>query len=160
MAPRLNEIVDMVTEARDRDWPWARTVILTNGAMSHKSSVRSALAKLDVRVVKLDAGTNWILDELNRPASRLSINELCRRISMLPEIIVQSMFVHGPVDNTGAGEIDAWTGWIRQLAPQRIQVYSLDRLPAKNWVSAVTRSELENIARQVENKTGIHADVF
>jgi wyosine [tRNA(Phe)-imidazoG37] synthetase (radical SAM superfamily) len=160
MAPRLNEIIDVVTEARDRDWPRARTVILTNGAMSHKSSVRSALAKLDFRIVKLDAGTNWILDELNRPASKLSVNELCRRISMLPEIIIQSMFVHGPVDNSEHGEIDSWLGWIRKLAPQRVQIYSLDRMPAKGWVRAVTRSELEHIARQVERKTGIRADVF
>lgn len=150
----------MVTEARDRDWPRARTVILTNGTMSHRTSVRSALAKLDYRVVKLDSGTNWILDGLNRPASRLSINELCRRISMLPEMVIQSMFVHGAVDNTSPEEIDTWTGWIRQLRPQRIQIYSLDRMPAKSWVRALTRGELENIARRVEDKTGIPTDVF
>jgi wyosine [tRNA(Phe)-imidazoG37] synthetase (radical SAM superfamily) len=160
LAPLLNEIIDVVTEARDRDWPRARTVILTNGAMSHKSSVRSALAKLDFRIVKLDAGTNWIFDELNRPASRLSINELCRRISMLPEIILQSMFVHGPVDNTGAEEIDAWIERVGKLAPQRVQIYSLDRMPAKTWVRAVPRHELENIAREVESKSGIPVDVF
>src|SRR3989442_5227588 len=31
LAPELNAIVDIVNEARDRDWPQARTVILTNG---------------------------------------------------------------------------------------------------------------------------------
>src|SRR5207248_10928665 len=58
LAPYLDEIVDVVIAARDRDWPQARTVILTNGTMCHKSSVRAALAKLDQRGVKLDCGTN------------------------------------------------------------------------------------------------------
>jgi wyosine [tRNA(Phe)-imidazoG37] synthetase (radical SAM superfamily) len=160
MSPYLNEVVDVVTEARDRDWPQARTVILTNGTLCHKPSVRSALAKLDFRVVKLDSGTNWILDELNRPAGRLCMTELVRRISMLPDIVIQSMFVHGPVDNTRPLEIDAWAGWIQRLAPQSVQIYSLDRLPAKSWVRAVTRLELENIAGYLECMTGIPAAVF
>jgi wyosine [tRNA(Phe)-imidazoG37] synthetase (radical SAM superfamily) len=161
LAPHLDEIVDVVTEARDRYWPQARTVILTNGTMCHKASVRSALAKLDDRVVKLDAGTNWMLDELNRPAgNKLCMTELERRISMMPEITIQSMFVHGPIDNTGRKEIEAWTSQLRRLAPLNVQIYSLDRVPAKNWVREVRRGQLEAIAVYVESMTGIHAQAF
>src|SRR6266498_2592592 len=85
LSPHLDAIVDVVNAARDRDWPQARTVILTNGTTCHKTKVRSALAKLDQRVVKLDAGTNWMLEQLNRPATKLSMTELLRRISMIPE---------------------------------------------------------------------------
>src|SRR6516162_5286334 len=126
LSPHLDEIVDVVTECRDRDWPQARTVILTNGTTAHKPSVSSALARLDCRVVKLDAGTEWTFDELNRPSGKLCITELVRRISMLPGIVIQSMFVHGPVDNASPHEIDAWTGWLEKLAPQSVQIYSLD----------------------------------
>jgi wyosine [tRNA(Phe)-imidazoG37] synthetase (radical SAM superfamily) len=160
LAPHLNEIVDVVIACRDRDWPEARTVILTNGTMCHKPSVRSALAKLDCRVVKLDAGTNWTFDELNRPSGKLGLMELVRRISMLPEIVIQSMFVHGPVDNTGPHEIEEWVRILQRLAPQAVQIYSLDRVPAKNWVRAVGRNELEAIAATVESASGIHAHVF
>src|SRR5262249_3723868 len=124
LAPELDAIIDVVNEARDRDWPQARTVILTNGTMCHKRGVRSALAKLDQRVVKLDAGTDWMLEQLNRPTRKLSMAELLRRIAMLPEIIIQSMFVHGPVDNTGRKDIEAWCRWLAQLAPLSIQIYS------------------------------------
>ena len=79
---------------------------------------------------------------------------------MLPEIVIQSMFVHGPVDNTGPHEIDAWAGWIQRLAPQSVQIYSLDRTPAKNWVRAVPKGELENIAGYLESITGVPAFVF
>jgi wyosine [tRNA(Phe)-imidazoG37] synthetase (radical SAM superfamily) len=160
LAPHLDEIVDIVAEARDRDWPQARTVILTNGTMCHKASVRSALAKLDQRVVKLDAGTNWMLDELNRPPGKLCMRELVRRISMVPEITIQSMFVHGPIDNTGRKEIEAWTGWLERLEPLSVQIYSLDRVPAKSWVREVRRGELEAIAAYVESMAGVHAQAF
>jgi wyosine [tRNA(Phe)-imidazoG37] synthetase (radical SAM superfamily) len=160
LAPLLNEIVDVVTEVRDRDFPQARTVVLTNGSMCHKAGIRSALAKLDFRIVKLDAGTNWTLDELNRPSSKLSMAELVRRLSMLPGIIVQSMFVHGPVDNTGRHEVETWAHWLERLGAQSVQIYSLDRVPAKSWVRPVPRKELEAIADFVELTTGIHAEVF
>ncbi|HLH31669.1 MAG TPA: radical SAM protein [Terriglobia bacterium] len=160
LAPHLDEIVDVVTECRDRDWPNARTVILTNGTTCHKPSVRAALAKLDCRVVKLDAGTNWTFDELNRPSGKFCMTELVRRISLLPDIVIQSMFVHGPVDNTNAHEVGAWTEWLAQLAPQSVQIYSLDRVPAKSWVRAVPRVELEVIASYVESHAGIPTQVF
>jgi wyosine [tRNA(Phe)-imidazoG37] synthetase (radical SAM superfamily) len=160
LAPHLDEIVDIVTEARDRDWPQARTVILTNGTMCHKANVRAALAKLDVRVVKLDAGSNWTFDQMNRPDMKLSLTELLRRISMMPEIVIQSMFVHGPIDNTGRKEIEAWTDCLATLAPIGVQIYSLDRVPAKDWVREVRRGELEAIGAYVESMLGIHADVF
>ena len=160
LSPHIAEIVDVISECRDRDWPQARTVILTNGSTVHKRSVGAALAKLDCRVVKLDAGTNWTLDELNRPGERLGVSELVRRISMLPDIIIQSMFVHGPVDNTGPHEVEAWTAWLEKLEPQSVQIYSLDRMPAKPWVRPVPRVELEVIAAYVEANAGIRAQVF
>ena len=88
------------------------------------------------------------------------MRELLHRISMTPEITVQSMFVHGPVDNTGAKEVESWADSLTHLAPAGVQIYSLDRLPAKNWVRQVPRAELETIAEYVESTTGIPAHVF
>ena len=160
LSPHLDEIVDVVIEARDRDWPGARTAILTNGTTCHLPVVRKALAKLDERVVKLDAGTNWILDQLNRPSGKLSIWKLVHRIALLPNILVQSMFVHGPVDNTRSDHIEAWTGWLNSIKPAGVQIYSLDRRPAMPWVRQVQRAELESIALYVESATGIVAHVY
>ena len=160
LSPHLDEIVDVVIEARDRDWPWARTVILTNGTAVHRPGVRKALAKLDERVVKLDAGNNWILEQMNRPAGKLSISELVRRIAMLPDVLIQSMFVHGPVDNTRPEHVEVWTEWLKRLKPFGVQIYSLDRMPAMQWVRQVPRPELESIARYVESRASIPVHVY
>jgi wyosine [tRNA(Phe)-imidazoG37] synthetase (radical SAM superfamily) len=160
LAPNLNDIVDVVTEVRDRDWPQARTVILTNGTKCHNSNVRAAFARVDERVIKLDAGSDWMLDQINRPAGRLHMPELIQRISLVPDITIQSMFVHGPIDNTGPREIAAWMEWLARLAPRSVQIYSLDRVPAKLWVRQVPRPELESIAEQAMSNTGIPVHVF
>jgi wyosine [tRNA(Phe)-imidazoG37] synthetase (radical SAM superfamily) len=160
LSPHLGEIVDVVTEARDRDWPWARTVILTNGTTCHRPAVRAALAKLDERVVKLDAGTGWILDQMNRPSGRLSISELLHRIAMLPEIVIQSMFIHGPVDNTRPEHVEVWTESLARLKPLGVQIYSLDRIPAKPWARQVPPAELQSIARYAESRVCIPVHVY
>jgi wyosine [tRNA(Phe)-imidazoG37] synthetase (radical SAM superfamily) len=160
LSPHLDDIVDVVTEARDRDWPWARTIILTNGTTCQRPAVRGALAKLDERVVKLDAGTNWILDQMNRPSGKLSISELVRRVGVLPDVVIQAMFVHGPVDNTRPEHIEAWVKCLAHIKPLSVQIYSLDRMPAMSWVRQVPRPELETIARYVESSAGIPAHVY
>jgi wyosine [tRNA(Phe)-imidazoG37] synthetase (radical SAM superfamily) len=160
LSPHLDAIVDVAAEARDRDWPSARTVILTNGTSAHRPSVRYAVAKLDERVVKLDAGNNWILEQMNRPTGRLSITELAHRIAMLPGVLIQSMFVHGPVDNTRAEHVEMWTEYLKRIKPLGVQIYSLDRMPAMPWVRQVERPELESIARYVESVAGIPVHVY
>jgi wyosine [tRNA(Phe)-imidazoG37] synthetase (radical SAM superfamily) len=160
LSPHLNAIVDVVCEARDRDWPQARTVILTNGTQCHHRSVQTAIAKLDERVIKLDAASSWVFEQMNRPVSNLSVRELLWRISSMTDFVVQSMFVHGPVDNTSADEIETWAGWLRDLKPSSVQIYSLDRVPAKNWVRRVPQRELATIADYVMRTTGIPAHVY
>jgi wyosine [tRNA(Phe)-imidazoG37] synthetase (radical SAM superfamily) len=122
--------------------------------------VHGAIAKLDERVIKLDSGSNWLLEQLNRPSGKLRMTELLRRISMTADIVIQSMFVHGPVDNTGPREIEIWTGWLAQLKPSAVQISSLDHMPAKSWVRKVSRSKLESIADYVKSTIGIPAHVF
>jgi wyosine [tRNA(Phe)-imidazoG37] synthetase (radical SAM superfamily) len=156
----LESVVDAVIEARDYYWPQARTVILTNGTNCHRPQVGRALAKLDLRVVKLDAGSNWILQQLNGPVENLTISELVWRISIMPDVIIQSMFVEGPVDNTTPEHITRWIDHLRRIRPSMVQVYSLDREPAKPWVRPVRRETLNEIARRVEDSLRIPARVY
>jgi wyosine [tRNA(Phe)-imidazoG37] synthetase (radical SAM superfamily) len=160
LSPHLDAIVDVVNAARDRNWPQARTVILSNGTTCDKSRVLAALAKLDERVIKLDAASNWVFDQLNRPAGKLCVAELVHRISIMPNVTIQSMFVHGPIDNTARTSVEAWTAALLQVRPASVQIYSLDRQPAKNWVRQVPLTELQSIAEYAQSTTGIPVHVF
>jgi wyosine [tRNA(Phe)-imidazoG37] synthetase (radical SAM superfamily) len=156
----LEDIVDAVIDARDYYWPQARTVILTNGSMCHKPHVRTAVSRLDERVVKLDAGSTWYMDQMNRPTDPLSINELVWRISLMPDIVIQSMFVGGPVDNSRPEHVRAWIDKLRKVQPVSVQIYTLDREPAVPWVRSIDRKRLQEIALQVEDEVQVPARVY
>ncbi len=157
--PRLGELVDAVIDARDRFWPRARTVILTNGTLLDKPSVRYAIGRLDRRIVKLDAGIDSMLDQLNRPGIKLTIESLVGWISMIEDVVIQSMFVHGPMDNTQPRQLREWAPWIRLISPREVQVYSVQRMPSYP-VLPVERKDLERIAQYVENYAGVPAVVY
>jgi len=97
---------------------------------------------------------------MNRAAGKLAISELVQRVAALPDVVIQSMFVHGPVDNTQPEHVEAWIERLERIKPLGVQIYSLDRIPAMRWVRQVSRLELEAIARSVESHTFIPAHVY
>jgi wyosine [tRNA(Phe)-imidazoG37] synthetase (radical SAM superfamily) len=157
--PDIGELVDAVVDARDCHWPTARTVILTNGTLLHRPDVRRALARLDKRILKLDAGTDRMMDQLNRPTAKLTVDSLVKRLEMVDDIAIQSMFVKGTVDNTSDDQLEQWMGWIQRIMPVEVQIYSIDRLPAVP-LEPVAGPELERIARHVRDVCGVSAVAY
>jgi hypothetical protein len=73
------------------------------------------------------------------------------------------MFLRGEynsqrVDNTTEEQVSAWLRLVEQIAPQRVMVYSLDRDTPCQTLEKVSREELQEIARRVE-ELGIECSV-
>lgn len=158
--PHLGSLIDIVNSSRNSFWPRARTVILTNGTTSHLRQVVDALRRVDDRIVKFDAGCDVILDAMNRPSSRLTVEKLVSRIQSLDHITLQSMFIHGPADNTGRHNLELWARWIRRIHPIKVQIYTVDREPAELSTQPVAHEKLEEIAAFLEASTGVPATVY
>jgi len=79
-------------------------------------------------------------------------------------VIIQSLFLRGEhegekVDNTDPGEIEAWIVLLKQIIPEYVMIYPIDRAtPAQN-LEKVSFEELTQIAEQV-NHIGIKTKVF
>lgn len=69
--PRFDELVEGVVHLRDKLRPEVKTAILSNSALAWKEEIREALAKLDLRIMKLDAGDPFAWRAINRPAPSL-----------------------------------------------------------------------------------------
>jgi len=122
--------------------------------------VAAALARIDEPVVKLDAGTNDVLNAVNRPSGRLTVEMLVRRIRRLDHVTLQSLFLHGPADNTGTPNLALWAHWVRSIRPLKVQIYSIDREPALGTALPVPREELNDIAAFLEAAAGVPAVVY
>jgi len=125
-----------------------------------RREVREALEKFDLKIMKLDAGDEETIRQLNRPASPFDLEVIVKGLQALREVTLQSLFVQGRVSNVEPSILDAWITRIVEIQPTLVQVYSLDRLPADRGLRKVERPVLERIARLVEERTGIRAEVY
>lgn len=158
--PGFARIVDGLLQVRERRAPHARLAVLSNGSTLHRLDIVHALSTLDERHMKLDAGDATTLLRMN--ACPVSLGRLITDLKSLGRVVLQSMFVHdtnGTVDNTTPNALAAWLDAVKQIRPDAVHVYSLDRAPAMTSLRKVERLDLETIATRVAT-LGIKAEVF
>jgi wyosine [tRNA(Phe)-imidazoG37] synthetase (radical SAM superfamily) len=158
--PEFEAIVDKVTGVRDRSGIDAEVAILSNSCMATREETRRALAKLDVRIMKLDAGTQQTFELMNRPAPGITLDGIVEGLKALDDVTLQSMFVQGEVTNATDADIDAWFERIAEIKPVFVQVYSLENAPAMSTLEGVPRQRLETIVERLKTSLDIDAAAY
>jgi len=157
--PDISQIVEEVIVLRDRLAPEAKTAILSNSALVSDISIRKALSRLDVRIMKLDCGTPEIFKRYNQPCPGVNLESITEGLSFLPDVDIQTLVSAGRAGNLDIQNTTAWIERLKHIQPLSVQLYTLDRgYPAKNLRPA-NREELENIKARVQ-KAGIRICVF
>lgn len=156
--PQFQEIVSIVKGLRDRLAPQSKLALLSNGSTLGSDNVLRALDLLDFPIIKLDAGDQETFQKINRPHSLISFEDLVFNLKKAKRIVLQSMFVAGEVENCSEDCLKSWLETVREINPQSVQIYSLDR-PASKGLKAVPKEKLKQIAFKL-TKTGIKAKVY
>ncbi len=181
--PRFDELVDGVTSLRDRYAPRARTAILSNsttvvaggfrpvssggngsGAAPCSAgidcrSVRNALMKLDVRIMKLECGTDTVLHQYNRPCGRMGMEDIVEGLMQLDDICIQALLADGEMGNAGSGEVNRWIEYVASIRPFHVQLYTLERGYASPRIAPLSVARMRSIAERLR-ATGLDADVY
>lgn len=147
--PGFSTLVDGVRRLRDRFAPAARTAILSNSSRVVDPVVRAALARLDDRIMKLDAGSQACLQRFNQPAPGTSLETTIEGLRVLGSVTLQSLFAAGPAGNLGDHDVARWLDAVARVAPVGVQLYTLDRPAPSAAVAPAPRSALETIAARV-----------
>ena len=155
--PRFGEIVDVVKKTRDELAPKALVAILSNSTTVGDESVRRALERLDVRVMKLDCGEAGTFGLFNRPCPGVALEKIVEGLLKLRRFSVQTLFTNL---NSDERSLQRWIGVIKTLKPLDVQVYTLDRSAPLAELRPVGRDKLEEIARRVFSETGVPAHVY
>ena len=162
--PEFAMIVSDVLFLKEAYFPTAKIAVLSNATMLHKTDVVQALNKVDMNILKLDSAVEETYITLNQPNSNLSLETLIKNIKKLNgKFILQTMFIHGtfngiPVDNTSEYEVEKWLEVVRDLKPQMVMVYTIEREPAVKDVKKVSAAQLQKIANEVK-KLGIKVQI-
>ena len=158
--PDFDEITRRVREIRDRYVPEVQVALLSNSTGLVLPQVKRALSNLDKVFMKLDCGTSGMFQKINRPAEPVKYEDLVENLKTLDGIIIQSVFVGGRVTNTDKDEVGEWIDKIRDITPEGVQIYSLDRPSASSDFEKVDRYVLSKIAEQARQVSGIEVEVF
>lgn len=158
--PDFEAIVLEVRKIRDELRSTTPLALLTNSSMLSDPSVRRAMEHLDLRMCKLDAGTQDVFERINSPAPGITLSGIVAALTSSEKVIIQTIFLGGAVDNTAEDHLRSWIRRIAEIKPLMVQIYSTDRPVAKKGIERVGRDALERIAARTSQDTGTRVESY
>jgi len=158
--PHLQVVIETARRMREQYQPQAQLAILSNSSTVGKQAIRDALDLLDLKVMKFDAGSEEMFQQLNHPGAPIYMGEIVAGLKSLKNIVLQALFVQGRVTNADPDSVGLWVEKVRDIRPLAVQVHTLDREPADEKLEKVNLATLQWIANQVQWRGGVPADVF
>ena len=163
--PDFPRIIDLSISLRDKYYPQANVSVLSNGILFNKKEIKEALHKVDLPVLKLDAGTDKIYHLIDRPKAKKTLEYLATNYKQLAgKIVIQTLFLRGEYkgekfDNTTEEELSAWVKLIKEIKPRDVMIYSLERDTPTDNLERIELDKLEEISEML-NKEGIKSSVY
>ena len=157
--PEFPAIVDGLIELRDRYSCDSKAAILSNSTTVGDVRVRQALSKLDVRIMKLDCGTEELMRRFNQQCDGVRFEEIIAGLAALGDVTVQALFSGGAKGNASSEAIESWVACMERISPVMIQIYTLARDFPSRQISPLSREQLLEIDARLASK-GIRAGVF
>jgi wyosine [tRNA(Phe)-imidazoG37] synthetase (radical SAM superfamily) len=129
MNPDFPEIVDVTLRLRDRYFPNAKVSVLSNAYLVGRDSVAEALMKVDNPILKIDASSDELIRQINKPAGNYHLRDILDALKKFDgNFVLQTMFLKSPdFDTVADGALDAWMDIVRELKPREVMVYTIDR---------------------------------
>lgn len=157
--PDFGQIVEEVKAVRDELSPKAKTAILSNSALVSDLSIRQALSKLDLRIMKLDCGRPDVFKRYNQPCRGVDLEAITEGLARLTDVTIQTLFSSGQEGNLDPQNIIAWLERLKRINPSSIQLYTLDRGYPGNDLKSATEEQLSQIKKRIEEE-GLSAQVY
>ncbi|MBU4306984.1 MAG: radical SAM protein [Candidatus Aminicenantes bacterium] len=122
--------------------------VLTNGTLLYREDVRQELQQADVVLPSLDAATASAFARINQPCTGLEVERIIAGMEIFrreyPGKIWLEIFIVKGI-NDKEEEIAALGQAVRRIAPDKIQLNTLDRPPAYSGIEFADFSVLEKI---------------
>jgi len=163
--PDFQGIIEDTIALRDQYFGSAQVTVLSNASLLHREKVFNALNRVDNNVLKLDSAVEETFRKINQPASYLTLDTVIGHIKRFNgNQVIQTLFLRGEyegqyVDNTTPDEVGAWIGVLKEIRPKYVMIYPIERDTAAQGIEKIPRSELESIAKKVED-AGIITKIY
>ena len=153
--PHFAEIIGDTIRLRNQYCPQAKVCVLSNSTMIHRQSVHDALMLVDDNILKLDTVNPQYINKIDRPNGHYDVQTIIDRMKAFNgHIIIQTMFMRGQyqgesVDNTSEQYVAPWLDVVKQINPQQVMVYTIDRETPAHGLEKASREQLDAIRDRV-----------
>jgi wyosine [tRNA(Phe)-imidazoG37] synthetase (radical SAM superfamily) len=169
--PELLPIVEAVAAIRKRrGLDPVKLVLITNASRFHVPRVQQALAVFDANNgeiwAKLEAGTEAYYRTVERTTIPFqSILQNITRSARVRPVVIQALFLRLHGEPPSAEEQRAFCDRLNEIvqsggAIRLVQVYTVARVPAENYVSPLRREEVDVLVELVRRCCGLTAQPF
>jgi wyosine [tRNA(Phe)-imidazoG37] synthetase (radical SAM superfamily) len=141
----IGRIIDHI---KDR-YPRYRVAVLTNGTMLRDPAVRRSIARADIVVPSLDAVGREAFARICRPPRDITPESVVRGLVLFRKEFAGKLFLEifiVPGVNDSRDELALLKNACGEINPDMIQINSLDRPGAVDWVGPLDREGLEAVA--------------
>lgn len=146
----LGRIINFIKEK----YPMYKVAVLTNATLLNDTSVIKDVQKADLIVPSLDAVSQEAFQKMNRPAANLTPETIISGIKNLVdnfkgEVWLEIFII--PDVNDHDEELALFRDTIKKLGIKKVQLNTLDRPGAVEWLKPVTKEYKEEIAGKLGN---------
>ena len=150
--PALSTCLEKITDFMKQKFPQYKLCLITNSSSYLEPRV-------DVLVPSLDAVSQEVFEEINRPAKGILAKGIVRKLAGFQKKFSGEMwleiFLVSGVNDT-AEELGKLIKAVQEIKPNRVQLNSLDRPGSEAWVQPVEYGKLQKIA---ELDWGVPVDI-
>ncbi len=150
--PHFAEIIDDTIRLRNRWCPEAKISVLSNSTFIGRQDIREALMKVDNNILKLDTVDNEYIRRVDRPTQpSYDVKKIIEHLKWFNgHVIIQTLFMKGDgTDNTSEQYIAPWLEALRDIKPQSVMIYTIDRETPDQKLQKATPEELDAIRNRV-----------
>ncbi len=152
--PEFPAIIDCTLALRDKHFPTAKVSVLSNATRVFVPAVFNALRKVDNPIMKIDAPTNELIAQINRPAPGYDIAKVVESLkSFNGDFVLQTMMLRSShFDSSSPAVLEGWMDIVRKLRPREIMVYTIDRPTPEEGLQIITEAEMRELVRPLSDE--------
>ena len=153
--PHFAEIIEDTIQLRNHYCPKAKVSVLSNSTMIHRQQVHDALMRVDNNILKLDTVDPIYINNVDHPQGTYDVEKIIERLKAFNgHVIIQTMFMRGTckgesVDNTGEAYVAPWLEAVKDIKPQQVMIYTIDRETPTQGLLKATHEQLDAIRDRV-----------
>jgi len=155
--PELGNMIEQIKNISD-----IPVCVITNSSLVSRGEVRKNLLKADLVVATLVSGNEDTFQAINRPAAGIKLQDIIEGLRDLkekdgPKLAIEVMLLDSnnnyPV-NSSDQEVKKLAEVLRSIDPDEIEVLTISRPPAEDFIVPVAEIRLKEIAQILDEELG------